>query len=69
MSGSGPTNSKGQRGSKCPVCGKPTAPTHRPFCSAHCGYVDLNRWLGGNYAIPAVEADDLDGIDPEAPES
>jgi len=45
------------KGSKCPVCGKPPAAAHRPFCSTHCGYVDLNRWLGGHYAIPAVEED------------
>ncbi|HYM99363.1 MAG TPA: DNA gyrase inhibitor YacG [Aestuariivirgaceae bacterium] len=29
-----------------------------PFCSARCAQVDLNRWLGGNYAIPAVETEE-----------
>ena len=35
---------------------------HRPFCSKRCADIDLHRWLGGNYAIPAVEPpDDFDG--------
>ncbi|MBB5692329.1 DNA gyrase inhibitor YacG [Muricoccus pecuniae] len=36
----------------CPVCGRPTAPSARPFCSPRCRSVDLGRWLGGTYAIP-----------------
>ncbi|MGB1157763.1 MAG: DNA gyrase inhibitor YacG, partial [Alphaproteobacteria bacterium] len=31
----------------------------RPFCSDRCRDVDLNRWLTGAYAIPAVEEPDL----------
>ncbi len=42
----------------CPICGKPSAQKFHPFCSPHCSNVDLNRWLGGHYAIPAVEADE-----------
>ena len=46
----------------CPICGKPSAERFRPFCSARCKDVDLNRWLKGAYAIPATEsADDSDG--------
>jgi endogenous inhibitor of DNA gyrase (YacG/DUF329 family) len=37
---------------KCPICGKPTAAEHRPFCSARCRQVDLGRWLSGDYVIP-----------------
>jgi endogenous inhibitor of DNA gyrase (YacG/DUF329 family) len=37
----------------CPICGKPTAFATRPFCSNRCADVDLYRWLGGAYAIPA----------------
>ena len=40
---------------KCPICGKPADPTHRPFCSKRCADVDLQRWLSGRYAIPAEE--------------
>ncbi len=36
----------------CPICGKPSAERFRPFCSRRCADVDLNRWLGGVYAIP-----------------
>jgi endogenous inhibitor of DNA gyrase (YacG/DUF329 family) len=39
---------------KCPICGKPARPEHRPFCSRRCSQVDLNRWLSGAYAIPGA---------------
>jgi endogenous inhibitor of DNA gyrase (YacG/DUF329 family) len=42
----------------CPICGKPTVTEFRPFCSRHCCYVDLNRWLKGAYAVPAEEEDE-----------
>jgi endogenous inhibitor of DNA gyrase (YacG/DUF329 family) len=47
----------------CPICGKPSLDTFRPFCSRRCGDVDLNRWLSGGYAIPVPETDD----DPDRP--
>jgi len=43
---------------KCPICGKPSAPDHDPFCSRRCAQVDLNRWLSDGYVIPAVENED-----------
>ena len=43
---------------KCPICGKPAAAAFRPFCSKRCADVDLQRWLTGGYAIPAVEDED-----------
>ena len=42
---------------KCPICGRPMAAEHRPFCSRRCADLDLQRWLSGRYAIPAVEDD------------
>ena len=47
----------------CPMCGKPTDPKFRPFCSQRCSRLDLSRWLGERYAIPATRtaADDDDG--------
>jgi len=42
---------------RCPICGRPSEPAYRPFCSARCKDVDLHRWLGGHYAIPVVEED------------
>lgn len=40
----------------CPICGeKPSVERFRPFCSARCADVDLHRWLGGVYAVPAEE--------------
>ena len=50
---------------RCPICGKETDPEYRPFCSKRCADVDLQRWLSGTYAIPAVE----DEGGPEEPSS
>ncbi|SHN71498.1 DNA gyrase inhibitor YacG [Bradyrhizobium erythrophlei] len=44
----------------CPICGKPSAGENRPFCSARCRDVDLNRWLSGSYAIPGRPSEDDD---------
>jgi uncharacterized protein len=49
------------RTNRCPICGMPAAEKLRPFCSRRCADVDLNRWLGGVYAIPVTEAADEDG--------
>ncbi len=48
---------------KCSVCKKPAREEYRPFCSKRCADVDLGKWLGGYYAIPAVEVDDPDMIE------
>jgi endogenous inhibitor of DNA gyrase (YacG/DUF329 family) len=47
----------------CPICRRalgeePQEKRFHPFCSKRCADVDLGRWLKGNYAIPAVEADE-----------
>jgi endogenous inhibitor of DNA gyrase (YacG/DUF329 family) len=54
---------------RCPICGKPTVERYRPFCSSRCADVDLHRWLGGRYAIPAVEPPDFEEArgEPEKP--
>jgi endogenous inhibitor of DNA gyrase (YacG/DUF329 family) len=46
---------------KCPICGKPVQAEFRPFCSARCKQVDLNRWLSEAYRVP-----DRPGTDDEA---
>lgn len=56
---------------KCPICGKPTEPAAKPFCSKRCADVDLHRWLSGAYAVPAStddedEAPDFDDAPPSA---
>ncbi|MCY7281000.1 MAG: DNA gyrase inhibitor YacG [Sphingomonas bacterium] len=47
---------------KCPLCGKPAAADHAPFCSRGCRDRDLLKWLGEGYAIPGppTESDGLD---------
>jgi endogenous inhibitor of DNA gyrase (YacG/DUF329 family) len=42
--------------SVCPICGKPTDVTLRPFCSKRCADVDLHHWLKGSYVIPGANA-------------
>jgi len=45
----------------CPICGKLPIQQFRPFCSARCKDIDLNRWFKGVYATPVIENDDEDG--------
>ena len=50
-----------RKNSACPVCGQPSAKSHRPFCSERCADVDLGRWLKGSYRIPGPPADPAEG--------
>lgn len=44
---------------KCPICkAADIVEKYRPFCSKRCADVDLHRWMGGHYAVPAVEPPD-----------
>jgi uncharacterized protein len=52
---------------RCPICGKPALARFRPFCSARCADVDLNRWLSGSYRLPAVEDEEVDEGAPQVP--
>ncbi len=52
------------RAKACPICGKPVKLETRPFCSKRCADIDLGRWLGEAYRIPAEEPPD--GRDTEA---
>ena len=45
---------------KCPMCGRPAELDYRPFCSRRCADLDLQKWLSGAYAAPAVEEDQPD---------
>ena len=51
---------------KCPICDKPAVEQHRPFCSRRCALIDLGRWVGGNYRVPAETANEEEE---EAPRS
>lgn len=44
----------------CPLCSKPTAAIHAPFCSQACRDRDLLNWLGEGYRLPgaAIDPDD-----------
>lgn len=44
----------------CPICNKPTDQKFRPFCSKRCADVDLAKWLGGDYAVPSRDPDDIE---------
>ena len=49
---------------RCPICHQefdPAQSTAMPFCSDRCRTIDLGRWLGESYGMPAIP-------DPEADE-
>ncbi len=53
---------------KCPICGQPATPPHKPFCSRRCANIDLGRWLKEGYRIPAapVTDDEADSVGEDA---
>ena len=51
----------------CTICGKPVEERFKPFCSARCADVDLNRWLSGRYVIPGAETPEDDEEQRPAP--
>jgi uncharacterized protein len=55
-------------GKTCPICGKPAAGRHLPFCSSRCADIDLGRWLKGAYAIPVSESEEADESEEEGAE-
>ncbi|MBK8631048.1 MAG: DNA gyrase inhibitor YacG [Sphingomonadales bacterium] len=46
---------------RCPLCGKPTRPEHKPFCSRGCRNRDMINWLDGAYAVPELPDDEDSG--------
>jgi endogenous inhibitor of DNA gyrase (YacG/DUF329 family) len=43
---------------RCPICGKEMPGQYNewpdyPFCSPKCRKIDLGRWLGEKYRVPA----------------
>jgi endogenous inhibitor of DNA gyrase (YacG/DUF329 family) len=51
---------------RCPICRRPAASRHRPFCSASCADVDLARWLSGAYVISTEEEPEAEDEAPPA---
>lgn len=51
---------------RCPICDKPVErrPANRsfPFCSDRCRLVDLGKWLGEEYRVPAEPAEEEDEV-------
>jgi uncharacterized protein len=47
----------------CPICERPVliGSEFHPFCSRKCKLVDLGRWLGESYRMPATKSDEEDG--------
>jgi hypothetical protein len=51
----------------CPICKRPVeTDAYRPFCSRRCADVDLQKWLGGVYAVPGEPVDQAEGFWPPA---
>ena len=57
-------------GPKCPNCGKPMVVEFRPFCSARCKQVDLNRWFSESSRVPvrSVDEEEDEAQRPDQPE-
>ena len=48
----------------CPLCDRPNAKMHSPFCSQGCRDRDLLKWLGEGYRLPGeIDPDGLDSED------
>lgn len=46
---------------RCPTCKREFDPAQspaKPFCGERCRLIDLGRWLGEDYALPAAPSDD-----------
>jgi hypothetical protein len=56
-----------EKAPRCPICGRPRAHRYRPFCSARCRDVDLGRWFGEVYTVPAAEPGYDEDETPDAP--
>jgi len=54
---------------RCPICNKPSAEKTRPFCSVRCAEVDLGRWFGETYRVPAGPVVENDALPPEDDEA
>jgi endogenous inhibitor of DNA gyrase (YacG/DUF329 family) len=52
---------------RCPICGRPRVQAYRPFCSARCRDIDLGRWFGEVYSVPAAEPGYDEDEAPDAP--
>ena len=48
--------------SKCPICKRSVKKNDPafPFCSERCKYVDLGRWLDGDYRIVRPDRKDTE---------
>lgn len=44
----------------CPICHKHPDGKYRPFCSKRCADLDLGKWLGGGYAVPSTDPEDIE---------
>jgi uncharacterized protein len=57
---------------RCPVCKREFEKADSsalPFCSERCRTIDLGRWLGETYTLPAVPEPDADELlEPDAAE-
>lgn len=54
-----------KEGAECPICRERVrAREHNvtfPFCSPRCKLADLQKWLGGGYAVPGEPVAPEDG--------
>ncbi len=55
---------------RCPICRQSVLPSSQnpmfPFCSERCRAIDLGKWLGEEYRVPAGTADEQEDEVPSA---
>ena len=58
---------KTTRSLRCPICRTLVLSSQEdfPFCSDRCRTIDLGRWLGERYRVPAEEDEDDQSSSPE----
>lgn len=47
---------------KCPICGRPTLSSVKPFCSQRCADIDLGRWFKEAYVVPGSADDEAEPV-------
>jgi endogenous inhibitor of DNA gyrase (YacG/DUF329 family) len=66
MASAVPTNRIKSSPVTCPICRKrfdPLTSRAMPFCSPRCRLIDLGRWLGEDYGVPAPKSDAGEGAE------
>jgi endogenous inhibitor of DNA gyrase (YacG/DUF329 family) len=54
---------------RCPICKRDferESSSALPFCSERCRTIDLGRWLGEEYSVPATPDPEVEELDEDS---